>query len=99
MTYARNLVKGHGLEWARWGEPVEGFTHPLWTFLMIPVNALPIPLRERSLAVQLLSLLTLAGTMIAVRRLMLDHSRPPEPATGCPPPCSRFSTIRSPTGR
>ncbi len=77
MTYARNLVEGHGLEWARWGEPVEGFTHPLWTFLMIPVNALPIPLRERSLPIQLLSLLTLAGTVIAVRRLMLDHFSPP----------------------
>ncbi|HTG34050.1 MAG TPA: hypothetical protein VLB76_14060 [Thermoanaerobaculia bacterium] len=77
MTYARNLVEGHGLEWARWGEPVEGFTHPLWTFLMIPVNALPIPLRERSLPIQLLSLLTLAGTVIASRRLMLDHFSPP----------------------
>jgi arabinofuranosyltransferase len=77
MTYARNLVEGHGLEWARWGEPVEGFTHPLWTFLMVPVNALPIPLRERSLPIQLLSLLTLAGTVIAVRRLMIDHFSPP----------------------
>ncbi|HEY0513502.1 MAG TPA: hypothetical protein VGH73_16450, partial [Thermoanaerobaculia bacterium] len=76
MTYARNLVDGHGLEWARWGEPVEGFTHPLWTFLMVPVNALPIALRDRSLVIQLLSLLTLAGTVIAVRRLMLDHFAP-----------------------
>ena len=77
MTYARNLVEGHGLEWARWGEPVEGFTHPLWTFLMVPVNALPIPLRERSLPIQLLSLLTLAGTVIVSRRLMIDHFSPP----------------------
>ncbi len=78
MTYARNLVHGYGLEWARWGEPVEGFTHPLWTFLMVPVNALPIPLRDRSLVVQILSLLTLAGTVIAVRRLVLDHFSPAE---------------------
>src|SRR4051812_9885737 len=49
MTYARNLVYGHGLNWARWGEPVEGFTHPLWTLLMIPVNALPLPPRDLSL--------------------------------------------------
>jgi arabinofuranosyltransferase len=76
MTYARNLVEGHGLEWARWGKPVEGFTHPLWTFLMVPVNALPIPLPDRSLLVQLLSLLTLAGTVVAVRRLMIDHFSP-----------------------
>ena len=29
MTYARNLIDGYGLNWARWGAPVEGFTHPL----------------------------------------------------------------------
>ncbi len=77
MTYARNLVEGRGLEWARFGEPVEGFTHPLWMFLMIPVNALPIALKDRSVLIQLLSLLALAGTVAAVRRLMLDHFSPP----------------------
>jgi hypothetical protein len=77
MTYARNLVEGHGLEWARFGEPVEGFTHPLWMFLMVPVNALPIALKDRSLLIQLLSWLALAGTIAAVRRLMLDHFSPP----------------------
>ncbi|MFL6259142.1 MAG: hypothetical protein ACJ76Y_05465 [Thermoanaerobaculia bacterium] len=77
MTYARNLVEGHGLEWARFGEPVEGFTHPLWMFLMVPVNALPIALKDRSLLIQLLSLLALAGTVAAVRRMMLDHFSPP----------------------
>lgn len=76
MTYARNLVEGHGLEWARWGPPVEGFTHPLWTFLMIPVNALPVALWNRSLIVQIGSLLTLLGTVVAARRLMLDHFAP-----------------------
>src|SRR5262249_24068646 len=54
MVYARNFVEGYGLNWARWGNPVEGFTCPLWTFLMIPVNELPLPLRMRSLVVQLL---------------------------------------------
>ncbi|HEX9940924.1 MAG TPA: hypothetical protein VGG03_02810, partial [Thermoanaerobaculia bacterium] len=73
MTYARNLVEGHGLNWARWGEPVEGFTHPLWLLLMIPANALPLALQDRSLVVQVLSLLALAGTAAAVRRLVLDH--------------------------
>lgn len=73
MTYARNLIEGHGFQWARHGEAVEGFTHPLWTFLMIPVNALPVPLQHRSLWIQILSLLTLAGTVIAARRLVIDH--------------------------
>ena len=84
MTYARNLTNGYGLNWARWGAPVEGFTHPLWTFLMIPVNALPVPLRDRSLLVQILSLLTLAGTAVAVRRLMLDHFSPEGARNGLP---------------
>ncbi len=73
MTYARNLVEGHGLNWARWGEPVEGFTHPLWTLLMVPINALPLHLRHLSLLVQLVSLACLGATVVAVRRLMLDH--------------------------
>lgn len=73
MTYARNLIEGHGFNWARHGEAVEGYTHPLWTLLMIPVNALPIALQDRSLWMQVLSLLTLAGTVAAVRRLTIDH--------------------------
>jgi arabinofuranosyltransferase len=73
MTYARNVIEGHGLNWARRGEPVEGFTHPLWLLLMIPANALPITLTDRSLIVQILSLLALAGTVVAVRRLVLAH--------------------------
>src|SRR3712207_4420433 len=68
MTYARNLVEGHGLAWARWGAPVEGFTHPLWAVLMIPVNALPLALWNRGLVIQILSLLTLLGTAVAARR-------------------------------
>src|SRR5260370_28435506 len=49
MTYARHLTAGHGLSWAGAGDPVEGFTQPLWMALMVPVNALPLPLGVRSL--------------------------------------------------
>jgi hypothetical protein len=73
MTYARNLVEGHGLNWARFGQPVEGFTHPLWTALMVPVNLLPIGLERRSLVVQLGSLALLMLHVVLVRRLMLRH--------------------------
>jgi len=69
MTYARSLVEGHGLNWARTGEPVEGFTHPLWVALMVPANLLPLDLRYRSLVVQLLSLLILVWHVVLVRRL------------------------------
>ncbi|HVT15967.1 MAG TPA: hypothetical protein VHQ90_07265 [Thermoanaerobaculia bacterium] len=73
MTYARNLVEGYGLNWARQGAPVEGFTHPLWTALMVPVNALPIGLERRSLVVQVGSLALLLVNVVLIRRLMLRH--------------------------
>jgi hypothetical protein len=73
MTYARNLVEDHGLEWGRQGAPVEGFTHPLWLLAMIPVNALPIELRWKSLFIQLLSLALLAGCAVAAERLVRRH--------------------------
>jgi hypothetical protein len=72
MTYARNLVEGLGLNWARQGEPVEGFTHPLWLVPMVGANVLPIELRFRSLPMQLLSLGLLLATVLAVRRLVLS---------------------------
>jgi hypothetical protein len=73
MAYARNAVEGFGLNWARFGEPVEGFSTPLWTFLMIPVNALPLPLALRPLVVQAMALGLLVATVLAVRRLVLRH--------------------------
>ncbi len=73
MTYARNLVEGYGLNWARQGAPVEGFTHPLWTALMVPVNLLPLPLDRRSLVVQLGSLVLLLLHLALVRRLVARH--------------------------
>jgi hypothetical protein len=73
MAYARNLVEGYGLNWARQGTPVEGFTHPLWTALMVPVNLLPIAREHRSLVVQVLSLAVLLWNVVLVRRLMLRH--------------------------
>jgi hypothetical protein len=71
MTYARNLLAGYGLNWARSGRPVEGFTHPLWTAMMVPINALPLGLRYRSLVVQGVSLAILLLHVVLVRRLVL----------------------------
>jgi hypothetical protein len=73
MTYARNLVEGHGLNWARQGAPVEGFSHPLWTALMVPVNLLPLALDRRGLVVQLAALALLLLHVALVRRLVLRH--------------------------
>ncbi len=73
MTYARNVLEGHGLNWARMGQPVEGFSHPLWTASMIAVNALPLEPRLRSLPMQLLGLVIGLVNVLIVRRLMLRH--------------------------
>ncbi|WP_089729781.1 hypothetical protein [Candidatus Thiosymbion oneisti] len=73
MAYAKNLVNGYGLNWARFGEPVEGFTTPLWTFLMIPVNALPVGLNYKSLFIQIFSMILLALNILMIRELMVTH--------------------------
>lgn len=73
MTYARNLVEGHGLNWARYGEPVEGFTCPLWTFYMASLHLLPVPLRLQALLVQITSLAVLAANIVAVTELARRH--------------------------
>jgi hypothetical protein len=84
MTYARNLVEGHGLNWARQGTPVEGFTHPLWLALMLPANLLPLDLRLRSLVVQVTALVILALAALAAGRLVRDHLAPAEARYGLP---------------
>ncbi len=73
MTYARNLCDGLGLNWARQGAPVEGFSHPLWLLPMIAVNAAGLPLGLRSLPIQVLSLLLLGADVALVRALVLRH--------------------------
>jgi hypothetical protein len=78
MTYARNLVEGHGLEWSRWRDPVEGFTHPLWTFGMVAAQLPGVPLRLRSLLVQLVSAGLLLANVLVVhhlaRRFLVEHT-------------------------
>src|SRR5262249_781890 len=90
MTYAKNLVHGFGFNWARFGAPVEGYSHPLWTFLMIPVHLLGLPTRLTSLVMALLSLGCLVANLWAVDRLVRTHlaagkGAPPWPALGPPP--------------
>src|SRR5262245_53911535 len=77
MVYAKNFVEGFGLNWARFGAPVEGFTHPLWMFAMIPVNALPLALPVRPLVVQLASVVLLVANVFAVRSLVREHFTSP----------------------
>jgi arabinofuranosyltransferase len=73
MTYAKNLVHGFGLNWARFGAPVEGYTHPLWTLVMIPVHLVGMPLRVTSLVMSIVSLGCLVANLWAVHRLVRTH--------------------------
>jgi hypothetical protein len=84
MTYVRNWIEGHGFRWARQGAPVEGFSDPLWMVAMLPSHLLPLDPRWRSLPVQILSLVTLLGAVLVIRRLMLDHFAAPGVASWLP---------------
>jgi hypothetical protein len=55
MRYAANLVHGYGLVWNPHGAHVEGFTNPLWVFIMVVFHLLPLSLAKMSLLVQLLA--------------------------------------------
>ncbi len=66
MAYARNLTEGHGLNWARWGRPVEGYSHPLWVALMAIPNAAGVPIPWRSLVIQLFSLTFLVANLFVI---------------------------------
>lgn len=67
FAYARNLAHGHGLVAQVGAEPVEGFSNPLWTFLLAPVFA-GDPADPR-LPVKLASLGLILCTFAIVRRI------------------------------
>ncbi len=73
MTYVRNLCEGHGLNWARFGDPVEGYTHPLWLVVMALPHLFSIPYTKTSLLVQLISLGLLLANTWTIRRLLIRH--------------------------
>lgn len=84
MAYARNWVEGHGLNWGRFGPPVEGYTHPLWGAWMSLLHLLPVPLRLQSLLVQLTSLAILCANVAAVHHLVARHYATPRAAHAMP---------------
>jgi hypothetical protein len=73
MAYARNLLEGHGLVWQPGADPVEGFTNPLWTLALTVANLVPLPLRHRSLIVQIGGLVLLVALAWRLRALLLTH--------------------------
>lgn len=76
MTYARNLVEGHGLTWSRRGDAVEGFTHPLWVLFMVLVHLLPIAREHTSALIQILSAACFVGAIVETKTLAQRHFTP-----------------------
>jgi arabinofuranosyltransferase len=69
MTYARNLVAGHGLRWTVTGPPVEGYTNFGWTMWMALVHLFPVGDRFTSLVVMLLGAAILVANLWIVARI------------------------------
>ena len=67
MQYAKNLANGDGLVWNAGGERVEGFSNPLWVFIMAAIHLLPLPVPKMSLAVQILGAILLLLNLIFVK--------------------------------
>ena len=73
MTYARNFVDGFGLNWGRYGLPVEGFTHPLWLVVMVGANLVPVERGLKGFFVQGASLGILMLVVVLSARLARRH--------------------------
>ncbi|MEX2160770.1 MAG: hypothetical protein WD751_02555 [Anaerolineales bacterium] len=69
MQYAKNLAHGDGLVWNPGEAPVEGYSNPLWVFLMAGIHLFPIALTQTSFYVKLLSLVFLLLNLVAVKLL------------------------------
>ncbi len=69
MRYAANLAHGFGLVWNPHGAHVEGFTNPLWVFIMALFHLLPLSLAKMSLPVELLCAALGAINLLLVWRL------------------------------
>jgi hypothetical protein len=69
MRYAANLAHGYGLVWNPHGAHVEGFTNPLWVFIMAFFHLLPVSLAKMSLLVELLAVALGVANLILVWRL------------------------------
>lgn len=79
MTYARNLVRGHGLVWHPDQAPVQGFSNLGVTLLMAAAHVVAPQAHRASLVVQGLELFTLVGAAALVGSLA-RRVRPEQPA-------------------
>ena len=75
MRYAANLARGYGLVFNRHSPPVQGFSNPLWVFIMAILHLLPVSYAKMSLLIQILCAMLRLATLLIVWRLALVLSR------------------------
>ncbi len=66
MRYAHNLASGYGAVWNPGGDPVEGFSNPLWVGVMALVHLVGVPIPYTSLVLQILGAILLAANLVLV---------------------------------
>jgi hypothetical protein len=71
MRYAAHLAHGVGLAWNPAGDPVEGYSNPLWMLYMAAWHLLPLPPETMSLAIQLSGAAALLLNLYVVFRMGL----------------------------
>lgn len=81
FRYAENLARGDGLAFNP-GEPVEGFSNPTWTLLLVPFAALGLDLFTTSMVLGGICAATTLALVLATIRDVVG-SRPRIPAMLC----------------
>lgn len=74
MRYAKNLAAGNGLVWNPAGEPVEGYTNPLWVLFMSLLHLAPATPAKTALLVQVSAVVLLGLALVYVKRLAERYS-------------------------
>jgi len=84
FAYAHNLIRGHGLVAQRGVPPVEGYSNPLWTFLISPLFAFaPV---DPTPAMKLVSIAFVAACFLLLSRtvrLLIDDEALARRVTSC----------------
>jgi hypothetical protein len=73
MAYAKNLLDGYGLNWAKHGDNIEGFSNPLWMLYMVIMHLFIKNVYVTSLAIQLTSMFILLVNLYFVYRITSDY--------------------------
>ncbi|MFC2130179.1 hypothetical protein ACFLSQ_01970 [Bacteroidota bacterium] len=70
MRYAENIANGQGPVWNPGGDAVEGFSNPLWTYIMALVHLLPIAKAQISLVMQISVVVILGLNLYFIKKSM-----------------------------